>query len=78
MPYIEGVYVSPDRFEEARDELLELRKARGSWVRVTLPGRPRLLFCGACNLSDAVDTDDAVSVSVTCGTLCDGCGERAP
>ena len=74
MPYIEGVYVSPDRFEEARDELLELRKARGSWVRVPGSG----LYCGGCVRDDAADHRDAVSVSVTGGTLCDGCGERAP
>lgn len=76
--YLDGVWVEADQLDAARDELAEIRKERGSWVRVDMTGRPRLLFCGACTLSDAVDTDDAVSVFVSCGTVCDGCGERAP
>lgn len=62
----------------------EVPSSRAEWVRVTLPATPAapftcdLLYCGACNLGDVVDTDDAVAVYVPGGTLCDGCGERAP
>lgn len=70
--------LSDDDYDTALDEVRIARRERSGWVKVHLMYRNALLYCPACNLSDAVDTDDAVSVYVTGGTLCDGCGERAP
>lgn len=72
--------LSDDDYDTALDEA---RRERSAWVRVDVLRQAstpsgRLLFCPACNLSDAIDTDGGVSVFVPGGTLCDGCGERAP
>ena len=72
MPYLEGIWFTSDCIDAARDELHEIRKERAAWVRETHAGRR---YCGLCSM----DYDlDAVSIVVSPGTVCDGCGERAP